>query len=375
MMKEEKVETDSFPSVAYLYPTMLCNLHCKMCYSGSHQDTEMAENELSLEEYKNLISILYKKGIRKFDISGGEPLLRHDIVQIIEEIKSYRGTLTYMVTNGTLIHKNVKKLQFILSKIDRIYISFDSTEEHEHNAIRGDENAYKNSLEGLSQLQKLGFKNIGINFLIMSDNQKSVQNILQFAQEYEIRYINLLRLLDVSEKGTLYDQNLALDCFTSTYLLVQKWMDKKNLEESSKELDITFVMPGYCMESLLPYRKRNSAAQKIKLLVEFDPMKGCLGFQNSMIISSKGDVTGCTAMINMQEFDCGNIRENSIETIYNNFQLMSRNLKIREEKLHKTEPCKSCKSWRLCKGGCPAVTYKYYNTIMKNDPTCIMMKK
>lgn len=85
---------------------MRCNLNCKMCYSGAYCDPNRAKLEdLTLETYKEIIKKLYNHGVRVFDISGGEPLLRSDLFEIIKEIKSYDDTTIYLVTNGTLISK------------------------------------------------------------------------------------------------------------------------------------------------------------------------------------------------------------------------------------------------------------------------------
>lgn len=374
MGENKDLSTKAFPKTAYLYPTLLCNLHCKMCYSGGHQNVQSLKNELTLDEYKKLISDLYECGVRKFDISGGEPLLRDDTTEILKEIKSYDDTQLFVVSNGTLLKDCLDNLKPVLSGIDRLYISFDSTIEDEHNAIRGDKNAYAKSIEGLTEIQKAGFENIGVNFLIMQDNCTQIENILQFALEHNLRYINLLRLLDVSVNGAMFEENLNIDSFIDIYTNVIEWIEKNNCR-AKKPLDITLVLPGFCMQPLMPYKKRFDENYNIKISVEFDPLMSCMAFKNSVVITSEGKFTGCTAMYSMEEFIAGDLRQSSVAEILGNWESRSAVMKEREDIIKAQQPCSECEYWRTCRGGCPAVAYKYYGTIMKSDPTCIKMQK
>ena len=62
-----------------------------------------------------------------FDISGGEPLLCEFIYDLIRYIKSYRDTQIYLVSNGTLIEKELSKIAEVITMIDRFQISIDSS--------------------------------------------------------------------------------------------------------------------------------------------------------------------------------------------------------------------------------------------------------
>ena len=79
MKRQDKVDLirdvyNNFEPTVYLFPTMKCNLNCCMCYSGSAMHKSV-KDELSDEEYLNLIDNLVEQGYARFDISGGEPFL------------------------------------------------------------------------------------------------------------------------------------------------------------------------------------------------------------------------------------------------------------------------------------------------------------
>lgn len=361
-----------FPNKVFIYPTMQCNLNCKMCYSGAYRDGSRAKLEdLSLDEYKRIIKELYTKGVRIYDVSGGEPLLRSDLFEILNEIKSYEDTVIYVVSNGTLISKYYEKLMKHISLIDRLYISLDSYIEENHNAIRGNNNAFRNTVKGIKMLTSAGIENLGINSVIMSSNYAELNGILDMAADIGARYINLLRLIDVADKENLINENLTIDTFKETLRHINTWIKKKLDENFDKQFDITLVLPGYVMFELSKERKEIVKNDYIRVECQFDPLKGCLAFNKSIVMTGKGSLTGCTGMVQFEEFHIGDISDD-YETLKENWHKQSQLLKEREEKLKQEEPCKLCKYWKICKGGCPASAYRYYNTIMKSDPTCII---
>lgn len=362
------------PKTAYLYPTLSCNLRCKMCYSGSYVgESPEGNNEMSLEKYREIISQLYEAGVRNFDISGGEPLIRRDIKDIVEHIKSYSDTMIYMVSNGTLIKKQIDKVKSFYHKVDRVYISIDSPYSEVHNEIRNSPNALEEAITGIETLRKEGFKNIGINFVMMNENQSQVIPLLDFAIEHGIKYVNILRLLDVSENGNLLNENLGLKAITNKYEEIQEWLVQKDNEGFEKELDVTVVLPGWILSYSRDLNRKPKLRENLKFNVEFDPIRGCPAFGNSIVISATGEITGCTAMVNIPEFHKGNVKKDSLPDVIDSWsKIRKKIIKDREEYLKKNKPCNDCLHWNVCRGGCPAVAYQYYGTVMEADPTCIV---
>ena len=89
-----------FPSVIAVSPTMQCNYNCIGCYSRDRA----TENELSTSELDNLFYEAVKLGICAIVITGGEPLMRSDMLDIIER---HRRLLFVMITNGTLVTREI----------------------------------------------------------------------------------------------------------------------------------------------------------------------------------------------------------------------------------------------------------------------------
>lgn len=109
------------PYFAHLTITHRCNMNCSYCQITKDSNTP----ELSLDETKKMVDILDKMGIAVISITGGEPLLREDIYDLIDYIKS-KKLYVRLVSNGTLPIEKYKRL--LNSKIDSISISLDGIE-------------------------------------------------------------------------------------------------------------------------------------------------------------------------------------------------------------------------------------------------------
>lgn len=361
------------PNKVFLYPTLLCNLKCQMCYSGGHSNKAIsALEDLTLEEYKNLIDELYSLGIRTYDISGGEPFLRKDIVDICKHIKMHPESIVYLVSNGTMIHKKFDIVKECLNYVDYLKISIDSPYSNIHNRIRGSENAFELTQMGIDTLQKCGFNNIGINFVVMDQNVKDVPPMLDYALQKNLKGITLLRFMDVSPRNKLIDANLKVKHLCDMLYSVYEWIEK-NTSRSQQQFEITLVLPGYSLFEINRIHKKEKYNGNISLHIEYDPIRGCPAFGDSIVITNSGMVTGCTAMVSLQELYIGDIKSQTLKEVYEGLSTMQKLFREREKILKDKEPCASCTDWTACRGGCPAAAFRYHNSMMHIDPTCYKM--
>lgn len=143
--------------------TYNCNSRCKMCDIWKIKDFP----EIAPEEYMKLPTTL-----RDINISGGEPFLRVDIVDIIRVIVERVPQARIVIsTNGfmpALIESQMKKILEIKPDIG-VSISVDGYEDM-HEQIRGIPDAWKKDMDTLERLQKLGMKNLRLGFTILPEN-------------------------------------------------------------------------------------------------------------------------------------------------------------------------------------------------------------
>ena len=167
--------------------TAKCNLNCVHCYAAETLNGE----ELTTEEAKRMIDDLAAMRVPVILFSGGEPLLRSDIYELISYAKS-KGIHSSLSTNGTLIDENAAaKLKE--AGVDYVGVSLDGSEEV-NDEFRGLKGAFKKALSGLLNAKE---ENIltGIRFTVTKYNYEEVPKLLDLAVEYEIPRFCLYHLV------------------------------------------------------------------------------------------------------------------------------------------------------------------------------------
>ncbi len=179
-----------------------CNLTCKHCYSIS-ADIDFP-NELTTEQAFKVLDDLDQYKIPALVLSGGEPLLRHDIFEISKEAKRH-GIYLGLSTNGTLINDhNIQQIADI--GYDYIGISIDGTELI-HDNFRQKKGAYQASINAIELCQKNNIK-IGIRFTPTLDSAHEFPQLLKLMEEKNINKFYLSHL-NYSGRGKRNRKNNA----------------------------------------------------------------------------------------------------------------------------------------------------------------------
>ncbi|MGQ9712283.1 MAG: radical SAM protein [Desulfotomaculales bacterium] len=120
------------PLVVTIELTNECNLKCRHCYASAG---EKLDNELSLDEIKQLLGEISQLGTMEVEFSGGEPLLRPDLFEMIEYAEGLDFSVV-LITNGTLVDREVASTLGNLG-LKHVQVSLDGLKEN-HNYLRGD---------------------------------------------------------------------------------------------------------------------------------------------------------------------------------------------------------------------------------------------
>lgn len=360
------------PRRAYLYPTNRCNLACPACYSREPKFGDAGRSELSTGEYRDLLDALYRGGVREFDFSGGEPLLRADLFQILEAAARPEATVL-MVTNGSLLAERVDRHapDGGFGCVSRLYVSLDGPNADLHDRLRGQNGIFDSAMQGLAALRATGFGRIGVNMLAQPGNVETVPQLLDLALDQQARYVQVLRAIDVGANSAPASGFKAEADLESLYCSLLDALERRAHRAARHGLEVDLVLPGYDLVRYLSYRRRPSLPENVIFRVHHDPMRGCLAFVNAVAITAFGQVTGCTAMVRYPALHLGDVRHMDIASMLATWPDQHRRLiRTREELLRNAEPCRSCDAWSVCRGGCPVVALKYHGTVNRPDPSC-----
>jgi len=180
--------------------TDVCNFKCGYCLPNGYQkDKSDNRTFLSLEEVQRLAKGLSELGVSKIRLTGGEPTVRKDFFDIVKILKQNSGIKkTVITTNGYKLDQLAE--QIIESGLDGINISIDSLDKNKFHQITGHDRLNE-ILRGIEKLQKLNFKNIKINAVLLKGLNNSDKDFNEWANflksnEVDFRYIELMQTGD-----------------------------------------------------------------------------------------------------------------------------------------------------------------------------------
>ncbi len=172
-----------------------CNLRCKYCMPEEGIKLLKHEDILSYDEIIDVIKVSIKKGITKVRITGGEPLVRKGITDLVRLISTLNGIDDLsMTTNGILFEKYAEDLK--MAGLKRVNISLDTLDAEKYKYItRGGDISlvYK----GIEAAIKLGFSPIKINCVVAnSSNEKDALEVARYCKDLglELRFIHQMDL-------------------------------------------------------------------------------------------------------------------------------------------------------------------------------------
>ncbi|MGG0255088.1 GTP 3',8-cyclase MoaA [Bacillus toyonensis] len=177
-----------------------CNFRCRYCMPEEifGPDYSFLSNDkiLSFDEIERITRIFVSLGVRKLRITGGEPLLRRGLPELIERLNKIDGVEDIgLTTNGSLLKKFATDLY--KAGLSRVTVSLDSLEEERFFYLNGNRSKVQRVLEGIQAAAEVGMK-IKINMVVQKG--KNEQDILQMAQYFKENK-HILRFIEYMDVG------------------------------------------------------------------------------------------------------------------------------------------------------------------------------
>jgi len=185
--------------------TRRCNLRCQFCHrEGEENHTETSADEMTVDEIVRIAQVAARVGISRIKLTGGEPLMRKDIVEIVKGIASIpRVTDLSMTTNGTMLAFLAEELH--TSGLRRVNISVPTLEGEIYGKLTG--GRLGNALAGVSAAVEAGFSPVKLNMLILNGvNDSAVPEMVEFASENGA-VLQLIELEPVNIDDSYYHVN------------------------------------------------------------------------------------------------------------------------------------------------------------------------
>lgn len=328
----------------WLKLTNRCNLFCTYCYADSHaSDTS---HEITLDEIKVILDTMQHRKLGKIVLTGGEPLLRKDILEIAKLCKNYG--LVQVLSNGTIPSKELYK--DIIETVDMLQISIDSMDKKTNDLNRG-EGTYDKVMETVCYLSNIAPSKLTLSMTIVPGAENQINDMIQFCYEKGIENLHINRFVPYGRAKTNFDQTL-------------------NLRKFYKAIDA-----GYDYIRSLYQKNRNMrfnldvANDFVKSIYGSGLKKSC-GLKEALIsVECNGDIYMCSSL-HQEEFKLGSIREMPLNTI-----LDQSHTKFQSFHVDHLTNCKSCELRHFCGGACRALAVNDTQDIYGIDNCCDLYKE
>lgn len=317
--------------------TNKCNMYCKHCYRDSGVK---AKEELNTEEGKLLLDEIAKAGFKIMIFSGGEPLIRTDIYELVE-YASRIGLRPVLGSNGALITLDVARRLKNAGAMG-VGISLDSLDEKKQDEFRNYAGAWSKATLGMKNCKeaKLPFQ---IHTTVMNWNKDEILDITDFAVLMGAVAHHLFFMIPTGRGTNIENEILSKEKYEKTL---------KDIMLKQKKVPIE--LKPTCAPQFMRIAEENGVKTRFR--------KGCLAGTSYCIIGPEGNVQPC-AYLNMP---IGNVRESAFSEIWNNNSIFK---KLRT--LDYKGECGVCSYKKVC-GGCRARAAFYNNgDVLAEDIWCL----
>ena len=340
--------------------TRRCNLRCVHCYSQS--EDRGYSGELSLEEGKSLIDDLAGFGSPVILFSGGEPLIRPDILDLIR-YATQQGRRAVLSTNGTLITPAVaEKLKDI--GLSYVGISLDGLQET-HDAFRGFSGTFARVMAAIKNCQDVGLK-VGLRFTINKRNFKDIPGIFDLVEEKRIPRICFYHLVYAGRGTDLINEDLDHD---RTREVVDLILDRTRMLHDK----------GQPVEVLTVDNHADGPYTYMRLMEE-DPKRAAEVLQLLQMNegNNSGRGIGCVSWdgsVHADQFwrhhSFGNVRQRPFSEIWTDpsDELL---MKLKEKKKHVRGRCAKCRWLDICGGNFRVRAEAISGDVWAPDPACYL---
>ncbi len=319
--------------------TERCNLRCRHCYQQvAPEDLDLREIRQGVDNIKNATegwAASYAVEISpSFHFTGGEPVLRTDLFDILDYVRS-QGFSISLMSNGTLIKPEVAR-RIRDAGVQDVQVSLDGLEAV-HDSIRG-KGSFKRALTGIENLLAEEV-DANVNLTLSKLNAEQIEGLVNLAKEMGLSAVSFSRLVPCGRGEELGSQILTPVELARIYNNLSEFTDSK-VSVISRDPLMTVAR----LKEEIPD-------------VDF-PVGGCAAGVFGVTVTADGSIMPCRRM----DLSIGNIRDVSFRELWIESPVLQQ---LRNRQSYHGG-CQSCRYWAVCRG-CRAVALAFARSIGEED--------
>ena len=317
--------------------TNLCNMHCAHCYRDAGCQ---AADELTTAEARKMLGEIARAGFKIMIFSGGEPLLRPDILELTACAASL-GMRPVFGTNGVLLTPEMAR-DLKAAGAMGMGISLDSLDAEKHDRFRAYPGGWAQAVHGMENCRAAGLP-FQIHTTVMEWNAAELEAVTDFAVEMGARAHHFFFLVPTGRAADIEAESLRAEAYESVLVRIMK-----------KQQTTPIELKPTCAPQFM------RIAAEMGLKTRFS--RGCLAGTAYCIVSPRGIVQPCAYL----DQEAGNVREKPFDEIWRTSAVLQR---LRT--MDYSGGCGACVYKRAC-GGCRARAAVYHQgDYMAEEPWCL----
>lgn len=313
--------------------THKCNLRCSHCYQEEYcKDLEKKELEDIFEQYQEFLEFFQYKGHINF--TGGEPFLYKDIFLLFDLCET-RGISFGVLTNGTLLNKELVQKLAKYKKLSFVQISIDGKKET-HDEIRGKGN-FEKSFATIGLLKKYHIQTMGA-FTCHKENYQELEQVIKIIKQKKVDRFWVDRLIPM---GNNREQILS----TEEYKKVIKILSKEQKKAKKNPFCKTTIHTNRALQFCEGGEEVYQCSAGVELLT----------------ILADGTLLPCRRL----PIPMGNVLKTSILSLYKTSHLVK---ELQKKEIPKE--CNKCLKAEMCRGGAKCLSYALHKEYNRKDENC-----
>ncbi|MDD3875923.1 MAG: radical SAM protein [Bacteroidales bacterium] len=328
-----------FPILSELAVTYRCNLKCGFCYAGCNltHNPINSDKELTTMELKLIIHKIWNQAkVPSISFTGGEPLLRGDLPELIKFAKECDMRVN-LITNGTLITPE-KVRSLVDAGLDSAQISLEGVDAETHDSLVGKKGAFQLTLNAVKLLKTTGI-HVHTNTTL---NRHNIEQAFYFPafikHEFGLKKFSMNMMIPSGSA----DKNNDL---TLKYSEIGHYIDGVIAQSKNFGVEFMWYSPlPLCIYNTITHGLGN---------------KGCSACDGLISVAPNGDILPCASF----DKPVGNLLEKNFDDIWQDTDAC-----FFRKKDFAPEYCRQCEHFKLCNGACPL----YWRSIGFDELNCII---
>lgn len=314
---------NTLPVLSEVALTYRCNLSCRFCYAGcSCSKGPGDEREMTTAQAREVLRIIREEAqVPSVSFTGGEPVLRADLTELVRYARRDLGLRVNLITNGTLVDAAMAQ-RLEAAGLNSVQVSLESPDESVHDALTQVSGSYRATVAAIGFLCDRGIR-VHTNTTLNRLNRESARALPAFVRALGLERFSM-NLIIPAGSSRAADRDLNLK-----YSEISDWIVSMRDAAVRHGVEFMWYSPTpICIFNPIPHRLGN---------------KGCAACDGLLSVSPTGDVLPCSSWPE----PVGNLFTDGFRAVWES----ARGRWLRAKQFA-PGLCRGCRDFALCQGGC-----------------------